>query len=111
MCRRLPVELLYGDRSESAAMNTKTFVVQHEWDSAKTDQVVPVVSKIIESARSGNLPAGFNLLGVMLSKEVPKAYCVWQSESKASLEGLLSSVNPPTRHTVSEFDRIYEAGE
>ncbi len=88
-------------------MNTKTFVVQHEWDSAKTDQVVPVVSKIIESARSGKLPAGFNLLGVMLSKEAPKAYCLWQSESKASLEGLLSSVNPPTKHMVSEFDRIY----
>jgi hypothetical protein len=92
-------------------MNTKTFVVQHEWDSAKTDQVVPVVSKIIEGARSGNLPTGFNLLGVMLSKEVPKAYCLWQSESKASLEGLLASVDPPTHHTVAEFDRLYEAGE
>ena len=89
-------------------MDTKTFVVQHEWDSANTGQVVPVVSKIIENARSGKLPAGFSLLGVMLSKEAPKAYCLWQSESKASLEGLLSSVNPPTRHTVSEFDRIYE---
>ena len=89
-------------------MDAKTFVVQHEWDSSKIDQVVPVVSKIIENAKSGKLPAGFNLLGAMLSKEAPRAYCIWQSESKASLEGLLSSVNPPTRHTVSEFDRIYE---
>ncbi len=88
-------------------MNAKTFVVQHEWDSARTEQVVPVVSKIIENAQSGELPAGFNLLGVMLSKEAPKAYCVWQSESKAALEDLLSSVNPPTRHSVSEFDRVY----
>ena len=91
-------------------MDSKTFVVQHEWDSAKTDQVVPVVSKVIESARTGRLPGGFNLLGVMLSKEAPKAYCLWRAESKASLEGLLSSVNPPTRHAVSEFDRVYESG-
>ncbi len=93
------------------SMNTKTFVVQHEWDSAITDQVVPVVSKIIESARSGKLPAGFSLLGVMLSNESPKAYCVWQSESRAALEGLLSSVNPPTRHSVSEFDSVYGIGK
>ncbi len=91
-------------------MNAKTFIVQHEWDSAKTGEVVPVVSKIVENAQSGRLPAGFNLLGVMLSKEAAKAYCIWQSESKSSLEGLLSSVNPPTRHSVSEFDRIYGIG-
>lgn len=89
------------------SMNTKTFVVQHEWDSAKTSEVVPVVSKIIENSKAGKLPKGFNLLGVMLSKEAPRAYCVWQSESKASLEQLLASVNPPTRHSVSEFDAIY----
>ncbi len=88
-------------------MNANTFMVTHEWDSSKTDEVVAVVSKIIEVARSGRLPAGFNLLGVMMSREAPKAYCVWQSENKASLEGLLGSVNPPTRHTVSEFDRVY----
>ena len=89
-------------------MVSKTFVVQHEWDSAKFGEVVPAVSKIIEGARSGKLPSGFKLLGVVLSKEAPKAYCLWQAESKASLEGLVSSVNPPTRHTISEFDRIYE---
>jgi hypothetical protein len=88
-------------------MNAKTFVVRHEWDSAKTGEVLPAVSKIIENAQTGKLPAGFKLLGVMLSKEAPKAYCVWQSESKASLESLLSSVNPPTRHTVAEFDPVY----
>ena len=91
-------------------MDSKTFVVQHEWDEPKTDQVVQAVSKIIESARTGKLPGGFTLLGVMLSKEVPEAHCLWRSESKESLEALLSSVNPPTRHTVSEFDRIYESG-
>jgi hypothetical protein len=88
-------------------MNTKTFVVQHEWDSAGTGEVVPVVSGIIANAKSGKLPSGFNLLGVLLSKESPRAYCVWQSESKESLEQLLASVSPPTRHTVSEFDRVY----
>ncbi|MDG7016660.1 MAG: hypothetical protein JRM82_04710 [Nitrososphaerota archaeon] len=88
-------------------MNTKTFVVQHEWDEAKTSEVVPVVSGIITNAKSGKLPSGFNLLGVMLAKEAPKAYCVWQSESKESLEQLLASVNPPTKHVVSEFDAVY----
>ena len=88
-------------------MSAKTFVVQHEWDSAKTNEVVPVVSGIISSAKSGKLPAGFSLLSVLLSKEGPKAYCVWQSESREALERLLDSVNPPTRHAVSEFDRAY----
>lgn len=91
-------------------MYAKTFVVQHEWDSAKTNQVVPVVSKIIADAQSGTLPAGFKLLGVMLSKDAPKACCVWESESRGSLEGLLTSVNPPTRHAVSEFERLYRSG-
>jgi len=68
-------------------MNAKTFIVQHEWDGAKTSEVVPVVSKIIESAQSGKFPAGFSILGVTLSKEALKAYCIWRSESKASLEG------------------------
>lgn len=88
-------------------MSTKTFVVQHEWDGSKSGEVVPVVSKIIQDAQAGKLPAGFNLLGVMLSKEAPKACCFWQTESRASLEGLLSSVNPPTRHSVSEFDPVF----
>lgn len=88
-------------------MSAKTFIVQHEWDSAKTNDVVPVVSKIIENASSGQLPSGFNLLGVLLSQEAPKAYCVWESESKAALEQLLASVNPPTRHSVAEFNPVY----
>lgn len=88
-------------------MNAKTFVVQHEWDAARTADVMPVVSKIIENAKSGELPSGFDLLGVTLSKEAPEAYCIWQSSSKAALEQLLASVNPPTRHTVTEFDLVY----
>ena len=87
-------------------MSAKTFLVQHEWDSAKTGAVVPVVSGIIENAKSGKMPKRFHLLGVLLSKEAPRAYCVWQSESKESLEQLLASVNPPTRHVVTEFDRV-----
>jgi hypothetical protein len=88
-------------------MNMKTYVVQHEWDGSKANQVVPVVSGIIENSKTGKLPKGFSLLGVMLSKDSPNAYCVWQAESKQALEQLLASVNPPTKHTVSEFDAIY----
>lgn len=90
-------------------MSAKTFVVQHEWDSAKTREVVPVVSGIISNARSGKLPTGFSLLSVLLSKEAPRAYCIWQSESKESLEQLLASVNPPTRHTLSECEVTYRS--
>ncbi len=32
-------------------MNAKTFIVQHEWDSARTEEVVPVVSEIDEDAQ------------------------------------------------------------
>jgi hypothetical protein len=39
-------------------MNAKTFVVQHEWDSARTGEVLPVVTKIIENAKAGKLPCG-----------------------------------------------------
>jgi hypothetical protein len=88
-------------------MDTRTYVVQHEWDSEKTDQVMPVVSGIIENSKAGKLPKGFSLVSVMLSKDSPKAYCVWQSESKEALEHLLASVNPPTRHTVNEFETVY----
>lgn len=88
-------------------MDAKTFVVEHGWDSAKTGEVVSVVSRIIENAKSGKLPAGVNLLEVILSKEAPRAHCVWESESRASLEELLASANPPTRHSVAEFDRVY----
>ncbi len=84
--------------------SVKTFDVQHERDSAKTEEVIPVVSGIIGSAQIGRLPVGFSQLGVVMSKEAPKAYRVWQSESKASFEGLIPSVVPPTRHSVSELE-------
>lgn len=84
-----------------------TYLVQHEWERNRSDEVKSIVSGIIVNDRTGKLPSGYNLLGVILSKEEPKAFCVWEAESKSGLEGLLKSVNPPTRHSVEPFDVLY----
>ncbi len=97
-------------QQQKTGSRMNTYIVQHTWESAKSEQVMPVVSAIIEKAKTGNLPKGFELRGVMLSKSEPKAYCTWGAESKTALEDLLKSVNPPTTHTVSEFNPIYGFG-
>lgn len=84
-----------------------TYLVQHEWEANKSNDVKAIVSKIIENDRTGKLPRGYSLLGVILSKDQPKAYCVWEAESKSGLERLIKSVNPPTRNTVQAFDVLY----
>ncbi|HZW56672.1 MAG TPA: hypothetical protein VFF30_10330 [Nitrososphaerales archaeon] len=83
------------------------YLVQHEWEANRSNEVKSIVSQIIENDRAGKLPAGYGLLGVMLSKDEPRAYCVWEAESKSGLEGLLKSVNPPTRNSVQPFDVLY----
>jgi hypothetical protein len=83
------------------------YLVEHEWEVSKSKEVRAMVSQIAENDRTGRLPQGYGLLGVMLSKEEPKAFCVWQADSKSGLEGLLGSVNPPTTHTVRPFDVLY----
>ncbi|MDG6905105.1 MAG: hypothetical protein JRN20_04890 [Nitrososphaerota archaeon] len=84
-----------------------TYLVQHEWAADKSDDVKAIVSSIIENDRTGKLPRGYSLLGVLLSKDQPKAQCVWQAESQSGLEGLLKSVNPPTRNSIQPFDILY----
>jgi hypothetical protein len=84
-----------------------TYLVQHEWETSKSNDVKAIVSTIVENDRTGKLPRGYSLLGVMLSKDQPRAYCVWEAESKSGLEGLLKSVNPPTRNSVQPFDILY----
>ena len=81
--------------------------MQHEWETSKSNDVKAIVSAIVENDRTGKLPPGYNLLGVMLSKDQPRAYCVWEAESKSGLEGLLKSVNPPTRNSVQPFEILY----
>ncbi len=84
-----------------------TYLVEHEWERNRSDEVKSIVSGIIDNDRKGKLPSGFSLLGVMLSKDEPRAFCVWEAESKTGLEGLLKSVNPATRNTVKALDVIY----
>jgi hypothetical protein len=84
-----------------------TYLVQHEWDTNRSNDVKSIVGSIIEKDRKSELPKGYDLLGVMLSSSEPKATCVWEAPSKPDLEGLLQSVNPPTRHTVSEYQILF----
>lgn len=83
------------------------YLVEHEWETGRSNDVKSVVSQIIESDRTGKLPHGYGLLGVMLSKDKPKAFCVWEAESRSGLEGLLKSVNPPTRNSIQSFEILY----
>lgn len=83
------------------------YLVQHEWEHNRSNEVKAVVSQIIENDRSGKLPNGYGLIGVMLSKEELKALCVWQAESKAGLEDILKTFNPPTKNSVHPFDVLY----
>jgi hypothetical protein len=84
-----------------------TYIVQHEWDETKSNEVKSIVGGIIEKEKRSELPKGYDLLGVMLSASEPKATCVWEAPSKSDLQGLLQSVNPPTRHTISECQILF----
>ncbi len=85
----------------------QTYLVSHEWDVARSEEVKNIVSGIIDKERNSSLPEGFHLLGVMLSSGEPKAYCIWQAASKQELVSLLSSVNPPTTHSVDEYQILF----
>ncbi|MDG6998374.1 MAG: hypothetical protein JRN15_04580 [Nitrososphaerota archaeon] len=84
-----------------------TYLVNHEWNASRSDEVKSVVSSIIEKERNSSLPSGFHLLWVMLSSTQPRAYCVWEAQSKRVLEDLLASVNPPTKYAVEEYQILY----
>lgn len=83
------------------------YLVKHEWDANKSDEVKTIVSGIVAKEHARDLPNGHQLLGVMLSASKPEALCVWESKSQGDLEGLLRSMNPPTKHEVSEFQILF----
>ena len=83
------------------------YLVEHEWETSRSNDVKSVVSQIIENDRAVKLPHGYGLLGVMLSYDKPNAFCVWEAESRSGQEGLLKSVNPPTRNSIQSFDVLY----
>lgn len=84
-----------------------TYLVQHEWEPNRTGEVKSIVGGIIEKETKNELPNGYDLLGVMLSANEPKATCVWEAPSRSDLQGLLQSVNPPTKHIVSECQILF----
>jgi hypothetical protein len=85
----------------------ETYVVMHEWIGKDTDKVNSTVQSIIAMSREGKIPKGLSLLGVMVSTKEPRAICVWESEKKEGIEQFIKSMNPPTKHSISEYTALY----
>jgi len=85
----------------------KTYVVMHEWIGKDTDKVNSTVQSIIAKSREDKLPEGLSLLGVMVSAKEPRAICVWEAEKKDTIEHFIKSINPPTKHSISEYTALY----
>lgn len=83
------------------------YLVEHEWERKKSQEVQSVVGGIIEKERKRQLPEGHQLIGIMLSASEPKALCLWQSKSKEELEQLLQSINLPTKYSIMEYQILF----
>lgn len=81
-------------------------IVEHEWNEEDGENVFKVVGSIVEMAGSGKLPAGFALKSVDVLNGQSRAVCRWEAPSGSALSDLVASVNPPTRHKVSEVQKV-----
>ena len=82
-------------------------IVQHTWKPENAEAAFAVVRNIVGMAQSGKLPAGYALKSVSVVTGDNRAFCTWQAPSKHDLEQLVGQVNPPTDHTVYEFQKIF----
>ena len=81
-------------------------IVEHEWREKDQEKVLSVVGSIVDMAKNGKLPKGFELNAISVIGEERRAICSWVCPSVDQLRGLLSQVNPPTKHTVKQVNRI-----
>lgn len=81
-------------------------VVEHQWKSEDGEEVFRIVESIVEMSNGGKLPAGFELKSVDVLKDMPKAICRWDAPSASALSDLVSQVNPPTEHKISEVQKV-----
>lgn len=83
------------------------FIIEHEWSPENTERVVQTVNGIVEMAKSSKLPAGFQLKGINVVADQTRAFCTWDAPSKRAISDLVQKVNPPTKWSVFELNKMY----
>lgn len=83
-----------------------TIIVEHEWKNEDGEKVFKVVGSIVNMSKEGKLPEGFSLKSVDAMSGFPKAVCRWEAPSAEALSQLISQVNPPTTHKVTETMKV-----
>ena len=66
-----------------------------------------MVGGIVEMAKNGKLPEGFQLKEINVFAGEPKAICNWEAPGVREMSELLSKVNPPTKNSVFEVQKIF----
>ncbi|MCL4343291.1 MAG: hypothetical protein M1267_05535 [Candidatus Thermoplasmatota archaeon] len=82
-------------------------IVEHEWKERDQEKVLNVVNSIVDMAKNGKLPSGFELNSINVISNERRAICSWSCPSVDQLNGLLSKVNPPTKHSVRQATKIF----
>lgn len=83
------------------------YLIEHRWEERRSAEAKSLVSKVIDMAASERLPKGYQLLSVVLRRDQRSAVCVWEAPGKSELEGVVTSMNPPTIHTLEEAQVLY----
>lgn len=82
-------------------------IVEHEWKSKNSENVMKVVGEIIGMQKDGSLPKGFQLKSVTVLNGENRAICSWDAPDARSLIDLVGKVNPPTKNRVYEASRAF----
>jgi hypothetical protein len=82
-------------------------IVEHRWKTEKQAEAFKVVGSIVDMAKKGGLPAGFSLKAINVIPGENRAICNWEAPSAAAMNELLSKVNPPTEHKVTEAQKLF----
>lgn len=82
-------------------------IVEHVWKDKNKDEAFKVVGSIVEMEKDGKLPEGFKLLTVQVIGAENKAICNWEAPSRNDLLSLVKKVNPPTKYSVYDAQKIF----
>lgn len=81
-------------------------MIEHEWNKEDGEAVFKVVGSVVELSGNGKLPEGFSLKSVEVLKGESRAICRWEAPDVSAISELLKTVNPPTRHKISEVQKV-----
>lgn len=90
------------------ASSMTTFLVEHRWEERRSEEARELITRMIGMSEGKSLPQGYRLLSVVVNREDRCAECLWEAPGREGLERLVSSTSPPTIHTVSEAELIYD---